>query len=110
MNYREQLLEKINKLINNDWNVPTFEKEYYNFYLEQIPKNTLSNSETDFFGLVQEKLDWTAENPSYEEKKDGWADHETYIEWLKNNTREFLRDEKEWNKNYKNNFSWDSNL
>jgi hypothetical protein len=109
MNYREELLNKINKLINKDWDVPTFEKEYYQFYLEKVPQDSLTTSEVNFFGLVQEKLDWTSKNPSEEEKGYGWADHETYIKWLKNNTREFLHNEEEWNRNDKNNFDWNSN-
>ena len=108
MNYREELLKKINKLINGEWGVPDFEKEYYHFYLEKIPSNMLTNSEIGFFGLVQEKLDWTSKNPSEEEKGYGWADHGTYTKWLKNNTSKFLEDEKKWSNNYKKKFSWNS--
>lgn len=109
MNYKEELLNKINKLINSEWDVPMFEKEYYHFYLDKVPSDKLTDSETNFFGLVQEKLEWTSENPSEEEKGYGWADYKTYTEWLRNNTREFLKNEKEWDKKDKTNFSWDFN-
>jgi hypothetical protein len=106
MDYRNELLNKINNLIEGRWDVPTFEKEYYNFYLEKVPKDSLTNIEHEFFGLVQEKLDWTSRLPTREESGYGWGDYNTYIQWLKNNTEKFLKDEANWSKNSVKNLSW----
>lgn len=104
MNYKDIFIEKINNLISNKWTVPEFEKEYYNYYLEQIPEGSLTLPQSTFFGLVQEKLDWTSKNPSDEEKKDGWFDYSEYIEWLKINAKDFLNDENNWYINYISSF------
>jgi hypothetical protein len=104
MNYKEILLEKINNLINGTWSVPEFEKEYYQYYLDEIPDKALNLVEDSFFGLVQEKLDWTSENPNEQEKKEGWFNHLEYIAWLKGNTQSFLKNENTWYKEYISSF------
>src|SRR6185369_6412647 len=102
MKYRDELLLKINKFIDKKSDFPDFAKEYYQYYLDEVPDKSLSIIEDTFFGLVQEKLDWVTENPSLEEKKHGWANNKTYYEWLLNNTKAFLKDEKKWYQNNKN--------
>ena len=109
MNYAEELLNKINMLLSGKWDVSKFESEYYNYYLDQVPSKLLTNNEIDFFGLVQEKLDWTSPNPTEEERKNGWADHNVYKNWLRNNMEAFLKDDNSWNEKDKNNFDWNSN-
>lgn len=103
MQYRKTLLEKINNLIDGTWHVPEFEREYYRYYLDEVPNNALNEREDLFFGWVQEKLDWTSENPSEEEKKFGWFNHIEYIDWVKQNTTEFIKNEEEWYINYLSN-------
>jgi len=104
MNYKEILSEKINNLLSNKWTVPEFEKEYYTYFLEQIPENTLTLQQSTFYGLVQEKLDWTAENPSDQEKKDGWLNHSEYTEWLKENNKHFQENDNLWYENFVRSF------
>lgn len=93
MNYRKIFLEKIDNLLNSNWTVPEFQDKYYNFYLSHSSSEYLNELETTFFGLVQEKLDWTAENPAENEKKYGWMDYNEFKEWLKINTKKFLEEE-----------------
>jgi len=104
MNYKKILLEKINNLINGTWSLPEFEKEYYQYFLEQVPDDGLSMIESEFFALVQENLDWTAENPDDQDKKYGYYNYQEYISWLKKNTQDFLKDESVWYKNYTSTF------
>ncbi len=104
MNHKDILAEKINNLISNKWTVPEFEKEYYNYYLEEIPEDALTLPQSTFYGLVQEKLDWTGENPSEQEKKEGWFDQSEYVEWLKKSFQEFLSNEDGWYENYLKSF------
>ncbi len=104
MDYKTILLEKINNLTNGTWSVLEFEKEYYQYFLDQVPGNAMNTIETEFFSLVQEKLDWTAENPDEQDKKYGYYDYLEYIAWLKKNTQEFLEDENAWYQNYLSTF------
>lgn len=104
MNYKKDLTEKINKLINGSTTVPEFEKEYSSYYLNEVPDDALNETEDIFFGLVQEKLDWIAELPTEEEKKNGYLNYEEYTSWLKENTQDFFSNEKQWYEKYSFNF------
>lgn len=83
MNYKEALLSKIDRLINHELSVPEFRKEYYDFYLEQVPDQALSDQDAKFFGSVQEKLDWTNESPDLESQSYGWMNYDQYIKWVR---------------------------
>lgn len=81
MNDKEALLNKINRLLSRELSVPEFRKEYYDFYLE-LPDEALSDEDAKFFGSVQEKLDWTSENPDLESQNYGWMNYNQYIKWV----------------------------
>jgi len=83
MNYRAELLGMIDRLVKGEWSVDQFRDAYYDFYLEQVPSDELSAEELDFFGAVQERLDWTSESPNKDERGYGWMDHQEFIEWLR---------------------------
>lgn len=104
MDYKKTLIEKINNLVNGNWSVSKFEEEYYKYFLNEVPDMALTTNEMDFFGLVQERLDWTGPNPTMEEKKEGYLDYQEYTEWLKKNIDDFLRDGEGWHKNYIDSF------
>ena len=55
MNYKKELIKKIEKLLNSEIDVSEFEKNYYLFFIETVPDNALSDEEFDFFGEIQEK-------------------------------------------------------
>lgn len=89
MDYKKLLLEKIEKLIENKMSVSEFEKEYYMFYVDKVPDNVLTDYDSDFFGYVQEKLDWVAEKPDDEERKYGWINYDEYVEWVKRQLKNY---------------------
>ena len=82
MDHKAALLNKIGRLLSRELPVPEFRKEYYDFYLEQVPDEALSDRDAQFFGSVQEKLDWTNENPDLESQNYGWMNYEQYIKWV----------------------------
>ena len=84
MNYKKELIKKINKLLNNEVTVPEFEDQYYFYFLNEVPDDALNDIDFEFFADIQEKLDWVSENPNEEERKYGWINHSEFIEWLKN--------------------------
>lgn len=88
MNYKRELLNKISNLLEGKWDVPTFEKEYYFYYLHEVPDNALTVDESLFFAYIKEKLDYVDENPDEESRKYGYINHPEYIEWLREKMKE----------------------
>ena len=100
INSKGLLLQKIHRFIDLG-DVPIFYDEYYHFFLEEVPQGSLTYTELEFFGQVQELLDWTAENPSQEEIELGWKSYSGYHKWVKQNLELFINDEVEWSKTWK---------
>jgi hypothetical protein len=83
MKHKHLLLEMINRLLSGEWTVPEFRDNYYNFFLEKIPDDALSEDDWEFFGAIQEKLDWTDPIPDPESQKDGWLNYGQYVDWVR---------------------------
>ena len=81
--YRIVLLSKINSLLNEEWDVSQFRKYFYDYYLEQIPEDGLSDIDQIFFADVHEMLDWVDKKPDAESRKYGWIDELQYKNWLR---------------------------
>ena len=81
-NYRESLLQMIEKFLDGRLSFEQFEEQYYPFYVDAVPDGALSDSEAAFFGTVQERLDWTAEAPPPEDRAYGWINRSEYRDWL----------------------------
>jgi hypothetical protein len=81
--YREELLRMIGQAISSEWSVDRFREEYYPFFLERVPTDALAEADENFFASVQEKLDWTSESPTDEERQLGWFDYIDFIQWLR---------------------------
>ena len=81
--YREELLRMIGQAISSEWSVDRFREEYYPFFLERVPTDALAEADENFFASVQEKLDWTSESPTVEERQLGWFDYIDFIQWLR---------------------------
>jgi hypothetical protein len=93
MDYKSNLLRRIEQLVNGSIYVPAFELEFYQYYLTEVPQETLSDYDNEFFGFVQEKLDWTLEDPDAESRGDGFIDHQEYVVWVKNLLDRYKRGE-----------------
>ena len=78
MDYRAELLAMIERLVGGAWDVPVFERAYYTLYVDRVPWAALTPREHDFFGEVQERLDWTDPAPDAESRAYGWEDHAEY--------------------------------
>lgn len=79
----ERLFFMVNNLVLGIWGVEEFRFNYYDYYLDDISDEDLSEIEMDFFGGIQEKLDWVDEFPDEESRTVGWLDHEEFILWVK---------------------------
>lgn len=99
MNYKDILLDKINRLLSDEWTVPQFYDNYYLFELNEVPDNALNDDEMIFFGEVREELDWTTENLDEESRSYGWMDYKRYVQYVRKITQEFVKTGKcDWRK------------
>ena len=73
-------MKMIERLLSGEWSVSKFENEYYDFYLEEVPDKALSDEDSQFFSLVQEKLDWTDAAPDPESRSYGCTNHNEFIQ------------------------------
>jgi hypothetical protein len=80
----------INSFLDGSWTYDQFAETYYWFYLDKVPEGVLTVYDHDFFGMAQEKLDWTTEAPDTIERHYGWMDREEYRDWLRQNLKEYL--------------------
>lgn len=80
--YKKTLLSMIEKVISEEWSIPEFRTHYYDYYLEEVPDNHMSDHDLSFFGAVQEKLDWVDSKPDLESRTAGWIDYDSFLKWL----------------------------
>jgi hypothetical protein len=81
--YQRTLTRMIDRLTSGECSVKDFRRAYYDFWLEEVPTGVMSPEEEDLSSAIQEKLDWTAEQPSDEERGYGWLDEREYVDWVK---------------------------
>ena len=93
MDYKKNLLTKIERLLSGEWSVDKFRDEYYDYYLEEVPDDALSDSDSQFFGYIQEMLDWTARDPPPEDRQYGWMNHAEFIVLAVRQRARYLRGE-----------------
>ena len=81
--YRKKILKMPQNLIDGTWSVNEFEKNYFPYFIDEIPNGDLSNEDLDFFGTIQDKLDFTALNPNTESRRYGWISRDEYMIFVK---------------------------
>ena len=89
MNFKENLMEKIENLLNGNWSVNQFDEEYYYYYLNHVSEEKLSEKELEFFGSIQEQLEWTTQNPDKQSREYGWMDYHDFIHWVRKQQKLF---------------------
>jgi hypothetical protein len=82
--YKAHLLDMISNVISGFWTVEKFRSKFYDYYLEEVPEEGMHEYDYNFFGMVQQKLDWTDRIPDNESRSVGWVDESEFITWLSN--------------------------
>ena len=82
----------IDRLLSGGMPFEAFAREFYDYYIETLPDEALTDQQRDFLFEVQQRLDWTTESPTEEERKFGWMDRSEYLDWLGEALREYRRD------------------
>ena len=68
----------VQRLVRGEWDVPTFERAFYMFYVDEVPQAALGERDHEFFSLLQERLDWTTADPRPADRAYGWQNHAEY--------------------------------
>jgi hypothetical protein len=79
----------VEQLVAGRLDVPSFEARYYPLYHDEVPDDALTRREDEFFGLVAERLDWSAVAPDTESRGYGWQSHDEYRRWVAGALAEF---------------------
>jgi len=73
----------IDALLEGELAFPTFARTFYDYYIDAMPETALTEREREFLSTVQERLDWTTENPDRESRQYGWVSNDEYLAWLR---------------------------
>lgn len=87
MDYKKELSQKIQNLLEKKWDVSKFKDEYYFYYINNVPDDALTPDEDLVFGDIQTKLDYITNKPG-KDSQHGYITPEEYINWVKNKIEE----------------------
>jgi hypothetical protein len=90
MTYRSELLAMVLRLASGELSVPQFQEMFYDYYIEKVPDDAMADRDYEFFGTLQQKLDWTDPAPLDEDRLYGWINHEEYVAWAKGMLEHYL--------------------
>ena len=78
---REALLGLIVSFREGRLSLDEFYRQFY-FRYADLPEESMSAKDWDFFGPIHEKLDFVAENPDKLSRRDGWISSSEFKAWL----------------------------
>ena len=81
--YKQILLDMIDRLVDGACTVDEFRTAYYWFWLDEVPRGELSEDDEEIFSEIQEKLDWTTDSPTTEEREYGWLSEVDYVDLVR---------------------------
>lgn len=90
---RQEILELLQGGARGLVGLDEFQKRFEYLFLDREEWPVLDYRDKEFFGVVLEKVGWTAENPSAEERQLGWMDFESFRRWLEEALRSHLAGE-----------------
>jgi hypothetical protein len=79
---RRYLLELLSRFLRHEDDFATFYETFYFHYADDLSDESLSNEDWHFFGAIHEKLDFVAEDPDPQSRKDGWISVGEFRGWL----------------------------
>ena len=68
-----------------------FEKDFLDFYLNTDDYELLNEKQKSFLDEINEKIDYTNENPNSEDRKYGFVDVDEFRGWLKEYKKENIQ-------------------
>jgi len=87
--HAEWLHLAVDELLAGSIDAPAYVRRFYEYYVEVVPDDGLTEREFDLFGSLHEALDWTAPGPSDSDRSDGWLDYDEYVQFARRATHAF---------------------
>jgi hypothetical protein len=91
MDYRAELIAMLDRVLDGTWSVPQFEREYREFFSEDLPDDALTGEDLDFFGAVHEKLEFTGRDPDDNSRRHGWIGYDEFRAWARAQLNQYRR-------------------
>lgn len=82
----------IDRLLAGQWSYAEFERVFAFYYYEHVPVDVMRSPAGSFVSDVVEKLEFTAENPTAEDRANDWIDHQGFIAWLRHEHQRTVSD------------------
>ena len=83
MDHRAELFALVERVVDGTIPVAAFEGRFYDFYMDEVPGEALTQPERDFVASVLDKLDLTVEHPDAKGRRSGLIDRAEFVEWLR---------------------------
>ncbi|HET6764229.1 MAG TPA: hypothetical protein VFH27_11175, partial [Longimicrobiaceae bacterium] len=81
-NYVKQLLDAIDSYLSSESAFDDFQRTFSRIYLEELPPDLLSETETELFSEIHERSEWVSASPTAEERSYGWRGPPEFSSWL----------------------------
>jgi hypothetical protein len=80
----------IDRALAREVAVPDFESQYALYWYERVPVDVMRSPAAAVYSAIVEKLEFTTEQPSDVERRDGWIDFDQFLEWLSGERRKLF--------------------
>jgi hypothetical protein len=80
---REKILDLLYRTAEGLVPLDEFESRFSSLFVHREDYPILDHRDKDYFGEILERVGWTGDNPSEEERQWGWIDFATFKSWLK---------------------------
>lgn len=80
---RSTLDQLISAFLRAELPFAEFQSRYSDAYIDDQADRNFSPKEVEYYGMVHERAEWVAPQPSPQEREDGWQDEAEFVEWLR---------------------------
>lgn len=80
--YRQKMLGMVKDMLLKKQSVRDFEKEFYFFFLDDVPSDALEEDDEEFFIEIKDKLEMLSESPTEEDRKYGYIKEDEFFQWI----------------------------
>jgi hypothetical protein len=83
MNHLAELHAMIDRVLSGEWKFAEFDRTFGIYYDDNLPVDIMRSSAAAFVSAVLEKLEFTTDSPSADERANEWLDPQDFLAWLR---------------------------
>ncbi len=92
LEYKSILLDMIKDFASGATSAQDFIDEYYNFFIEEVPDDLLSENDESFFSSIQEQMDFVDVEAEHESDRAGFQNPKEFRSWVSEKLGEYGTD------------------